>query len=512
MPDPTPRSLWKNWTSLAGFVLAGGALFAFLLLFVIDHLGKSESPYLGILTYLVVPAFLVGGLAVAVVGAIGYRRLLRRQPHGEIPHLSIDLARRRDRTLLLWFGAGTAGFLMLTSVGSYQAYHVAESNAFCGTVCHSVMKPEYTAYQHSPHANVKCVECHVGSGAGSFVKSKLNGSRQLLSLITGRYPRPIPAPVHGLRSASETCESCHTPRKVTGDLFREYRHFLSDDDNTPYTARLMLHVGGGAGTGSGIHWHMNPASKVEYFAKDEKRQEIPWVRVTDASGKSTVFRTEDFQGEPPAGKLRTMDCTDCHNRPGHDYQSPNDAVEHAMAAGLVDPTIPDAKGTLVELLTAPYASEADAAAKIPEGLRLAYANRPVPKPAAPAEAAQVEGPVADPPPPPPTLEAMQATVLGIYQANFFPGMKADWSAYPDDSGHKDAPGCFRCHDRKHVMVGESPRPMKANDCKTCHTIVGQGAGEDLATTNLEGVKFEHPAGPAGKGLCSDCHTGKKQEE
>ena len=40
----------------------------------------------------------------------------------------------------------------------------------------SVMEPEYTAYQFSPHARVGCVQCHIGSGASYFVKSKLSGS------------------------------------------------------------------------------------------------------------------------------------------------------------------------------------------------------------------------------------------------------------------------------------------------------------------------------------------------
>jgi hypothetical protein len=71
------------------------------------------------------------------------------------------------------------------------------------------MEPEYTAYQFSPHAKVGCVQCHIGSGADWFVRSKISGSYQLYAVAFKKYPTPIPTPIGNLRPAQETCEQCH---------------------------------------------------------------------------------------------------------------------------------------------------------------------------------------------------------------------------------------------------------------------------------------------------------------
>ena len=171
----------------------------------------------------------------------------------------------------------------MTAFGSYQTYHFTESVQFCGETCHSVMKPEFTAYHHSPHARVSCAECHIGSGASWYVKSKISGAYQVYATVFNKYERPIPTPVKNLRPAQETCERCHWPEAFTGNLDRSFVHYLSDKNNTPYTVRLSLRVGGGQpgeGFFGGIHWHMNVANRVEYYASDPQRQVIPWIRMT----------------------------------------------------------------------------------------------------------------------------------------------------------------------------------------------------------------------------------------
>ncbi|HZP58903.1 MAG TPA: hypothetical protein VFB27_01165, partial [Opitutaceae bacterium] len=163
VPNPPKRSIWRNWISLAGIIIAGGSFFAFALLFAIDQFGFGQkNPYVGILSYLVAPGFFFLGLALVLTGAWQQRRQLSRGPQAPPPRLAIDLSRVRDRWVLLWFGLGTLTFLLCTALGSYSTYEFTESVQFCGQVCHSVMKPEFTAYQRGNHARVACVECHIG--------------------------------------------------------------------------------------------------------------------------------------------------------------------------------------------------------------------------------------------------------------------------------------------------------------------------------------------------------------
>jgi hypothetical protein len=471
--------------------VASGSLFAFLLLFALDLMGQAaNNPYLGILTYIVAPGFLILGLALIVVGAWVQRRQQKAQPDRPLHHLAIDLSRPRDRRTLSWFVLGTMTFLLLTAIGSYQTYVYTESNQFCGEVCHAVMGPEFSVYHRSPHARVACVECHVGSGAANFVLAKVNGVHQLADVVTNRIPRPIATPVHNLRPARDTCEQCHWPEKYTGSIERVFNHYMPDDGNTAYSVRMLVHVGGGSsatGPVTGIHWHVSSGNKVEYFASDEQRQVIPWIRVTDPKGNVTVYRTGDFKGEPDPAQIRTMDCIDCHNRPSHRYLSPNEAVDEAMYAGDIDPKLPAIRRTAVELLTKDYPTQAAAAAALEAGLAQHYGSAP-------------------------GLGRAVAAVQTIYRDNIFPEMKVDWSKHPDNIGHLNAPGCFRCHDDKHAAVGDGHK-MLATDCATCHTILTQGSGIALNKLVPTGEAFVHPSGDiGGLGLiCSDCHNGKIQE-
>ncbi|HTB79540.1 MAG TPA: NapC/NirT family cytochrome c [Opitutaceae bacterium] len=489
-PNPPKRSIWHNWISLAGGVVAGGSFFAFILLFAIDQFGYSQkNPYVGILSYLIAPAFLFLGLALVLIGAWQQRRLLTRDPNASWPRLAIDFSRSRDRWILLWFALGTVAFLLCTALGSYSTYQFTESVQFCGQVCHSVMKPEFVAYQRGNHARVACVECHVGSGATSFVKSKLNGSHQVYSLIFNKYHRPIPTPVSNLRPAQDTCERCHWPEKFVGSIDRTYRHYLTDDKSTPFAVRLLLNVGGGdrsaRGPAGGIHWHMNVANKIEYYATDPQRQAIPWVRVTGRDGIATVYRTPDFKGEPDPQKIRVMDCIDCHNRPAHRFKSPDEAVDEALYLGHIDSGLPGIKRTAVDLLTQTYSTEAGALAALDAGLKQHYAGQP-------------------------GLDPSIAAVQDIYRDNFFPEMKSDWSKYPDNVGHLDSPGCFRCHDGNHKDA-ENPKRIVPNDCSTCHVILAQGRDAELAQLSTAGLTFKHPDPGSIEGfLCSDCHNGKLQ--
>ena len=472
---------FRNWISLGGSVVAIGSMFSFVLLFGMEMFAAHGNPYLGILTYVVSPAFFFLGAFLVFLGAWIQRRhipAVARHP------IAIDFTRKRDRTILVVFILGSIGFLLLSATGSYQTYHITESNQFCGMACHRPMKPEYTAYLSSPHARVGCVECHVGPGATWYVKSKINGVRQLYGVLTGNFHRPIKTPIKNLRPAQETCEQCHWPEKFTGNLDRSFVHFLADETNSPFTVRLLLKVGGGGaphGPAGGIHWHMNPANKIEYIATDDQRQIIPWVRLSTREGTVTEYRAKSFTDDPASHAIRTMDCMDCHNRPAHHYQPPNDAVDIALSLGKIDSKVPWVKSNLVSVLVASYPSETVALQGIDSVLRARYPD--------------LSG-----------VNALVAETQQIFRQNFFPEMKADWRAYPDNLGHKNWPGCFRCHDGAH-KTADGKKGIAASDCNACHLILAQGSGAELDKLNPRGHDFLHIDATYLDASCNQCHTG-----
>jgi hypothetical protein len=262
---------------------------------------------------------------------------------------------------------------------------------------------------------------------------------------------------------------------------------MADKTNTPYTVRLLMKVGGGDpahGPVGGIHWHMNVANKVEYIATDEKRQVIPWVRMTDPQGVVTEYRAASFKDDPSKHVIRRMDCMDCHNRPTHIYQSPNEAVDLAMSLGRIDPTLPEVKKEAVKALLLPAASREEGLQKIATALHARYAQDP-------------------------RLSKTIDEVQHIYQNNFFPEMKASWKIYPNNIGHKNWPGCFRCHDGDH-NTKDGKQGIKANDCNACHVILAQGTGKQLETLSAKGHSFQHPGGDIGEMKCNECHNGAIQ--
>ena len=482
-PAPARRtSVFRNWLSLSGLVIIIGSLFSFTFLFMLDAFAHYSNPYLGILTYLVAPGFFIIGLLLGAVGAFFRHRQIIKYV-GPFPPLKIDLSRSRDRRLFGFFLLGGVIFLLVSAIGSYQSYHYTESVQFCGQACHGVMKPEFVTYSHSPHARVACAECHIGKGATWYVRSKLSGSYQVYATAAKKYPTPIPTPVKNLRPAQETCEECHWPKKFVGNIERTYNYFLGDETNSTYTVRLLMKVGGADpshGPVGGIHWHMNVANKIEYLATDDARQKIPWVRMTDPQGVVTEYRLPRFTNAVNEASVRRMDCMDCHNRPAHRYETPNSAVNLAMALGKIDRSLPYIKTNALFALTRSYTNEVTAL----EGIATILANRY-------SGDSRVR----------PTIEAVQQ----IYKDNFFPEMKASWKAYPDNIGHKDWPGCFRCHDGNHKTF-DGKHAINASDCNTCHTILSQGSGKDLELLTPNGQKFKHP-GDEVDGACNDCHTG-----
>ncbi|MCE0497290.1 MAG: NapC/NirT family cytochrome c [Methylacidiphilales bacterium] len=479
---PLPPRLLYNWVSLLGAVLAVGSVFAFLLLFTVGLFVPRSNPYLGILLFIVAPGCFFAGLFLILAGVWAQRYKIVSE------RLQIDLTRARDQKILVGFALGALMFLLATVFGSYQTYQYTESVQFCGTSCHVPMTPEYTAYLRSPHARVACVECHVGAGIGWYVQSKINGLHQLFGVATDTFPRPIATPVKNLRPARETCERCHWPERLIGNIDRTFYHYLSDQTNTPFAVRLLLKVGGGGVNGppSGIHWHVSRGEKVEYIATDDQRQVIPWVRVTNvATGETTVYRDQNFHDDPAKYTIRTMDCMDCHTRPSHRFLSPNEAVDDAITAGQLDRSVPSVKANVVTALVAPYQTTDEAMQKIAASLRAAYPGLP-------------------------TVDGVVAVAQQIYRDNFFPEMKTDWRTHPDNIGHKIWPGCFRCHDGDH-KTDDGKKTIPADNCNICHIILAQGSGDQLKQLKADGYDFFHIDSTYLDFSCTTCHTGALQK-
>ena len=484
-------SLLMNWISLLGLLTAAFAFITSGTLLVLDILSPFGTPYVGILTYMVGPGILAGGLGLTIVGALVQRARQRRAGSTAQGLPVIDLNNQKHLAYLMMTVAGGLVFISLTAVGSYRAYHFTESVEFCGLTCHKVMEPEHTAFQNSPHANVECTTCHIGPGAGWFVKAKLSGLRQVYNVAFNKYQRPISTPVHNLRPARETCYMCHWPQKFFGSVLLQRTYYRGNESNTPWTVQMLVKVGGGDrehGRAQGIHWHMAIQNKTEYIATDEKRLVIPWVRTTDANGRVTVFNTKDskpaLKDEDIAkAEIRVMDCIDCHNRPSHQYRSPERTMNEALASGRIDSSLSSIKAKACQALTGTYTNQADALASIQKNLSEAYPGGG------------------------PRVEQAIETVQMIYSENFFPEMNVNWKQYPDHIGHMITPGCFRCHDNEHVS---DDGKVISKDCNSCHTIIAQGPGTELAGTTSAGMEFEHPEDIGDewkKSLCNDCHEG-----
>ncbi|HET9531451.1 MAG TPA: NapC/NirT family cytochrome c [Blastocatellia bacterium] len=493
---PGTPGLFRNYISLIGAALALVSLASIIFLFLIEMFGGHGNPYLGIITYLIVPAFLILGLVLIPVGMLIERRRRRKLDPSEIAaYPAIDLNDPRHRRRFAFFVTSTLILILMSGVGSYRAYEYSDSVAFCGELCHSVMKPEMIAYQASPHARVKCVDCHVGPGAGWYVRSKLSGAYQVYATLLEKYPKPIPTPVANLRPAQETCEQCHWPEKFFGAQLKIFNHYGYDEQNTLRQIRMLINTGGGSpttGMVEGIHWHMNIANEITYIASDNQRQVIPWVRMKSRDGQIEEFFAEGAEmsaEDIERATKRRMDCVDCHNRPTHIYVPPDRAVNESLVAGKLDPSLPFLKAQAVEALSQPYTSTDEALRSIASSIDSFYRdNHP--------EAYSSKGE---------SIKSAIAEVQRIFQTYFFPEMKVDWQTHPDNAGHYYSQGCFRCHDGKHVS--KSGKVIRA-DCNICHTVLDQSEGGTPIT--ITGGSFQHPIdmGDMTGMNCTDCHSGK----
>ncbi len=444
--------LSNNWLSFVGVLLVTTAFIFWIFLLPTSLRGEVENPYIGIPAFLILPGVWLLGLCLIPIGM--YLRFRRERHRGLYPLTfpQLDLQNVELRRLLSFIGLATVVNTIVATQLTYRAVTYMDTVGFCGQTCHTVMLPEFTAYQNSPHSRVECVKCHIGPGASWFVRSKLSGVRQVFAVMLNTYHRPIQVPVRTLRPARETCEACHWPQKFGGDRLRVFAKFAADENNTASKTVLLMRVGGGSGGNVGIHGvHLGNGAQIEYAHSDPLRQSIPWVRYTGA-GRSSVYVAPDTKPEALESlPRRIMDCMDCHNRPTHEFELPENAVDRALADGAIPATLPFAKKQAVEILKKAYASRAEAA-QIPAAVEQYYKdNYPGVYAGRSAEIAR----------------AAQA-LLGIFNRNVFPEMKLSWGTYPNNLGHVDFPGCFRCHDDQHASADGK---KITQDCNSCHGLL-----------------------------------------
>ena len=490
----------QNWISLIGATIALIALFMIIFLFVITGVLEQQGSYMGLIVYILLPAVMITGLLLIPIGMfLSARkiRLVKEEKGDQWP--KIDLNNVRHRNAFFIFSIGTTIFLFLSGIGSYEAFHYTESVQFCGEICHSVMKPEYVAYQHSPHARVACVDCHVGPGVSWYVRSKLSGLYQVYAVLTNIYPRPIPTPIKNLRPARETCEQCHWPEKFYTENLHFQRLYLSDEENSQWNITMRMKIGAtheALGLIEGIHWHINSNVRIEYIAGDEKNEVLPWVRHTNLkTGEVTLYEDKDNpldKDQIQDANINIMDCMDCHTRPSHSYEPPAFFVNEAITAGNMPANLPEIKSISMDICSEEIATQDSAMRYIRERILEFYqSNYP--------DLYESD------------MELIEKAIIGLqaaYNQNIFPEMNVRWSAYPNHIGHLEFNGCFRCHNGTHTSEDGK---VISKDCNLCHSIDAQGPPADMEYAQADvGLDFKHPVDIGEEwreSLCTDCHTG-----
>lgn len=474
-----PKSYY-NPISFYGSLLAGFSLTLILFLLLLSLLFIDTGGYMGLIVYMVLPVFLVIGLIMIPVGMIIKTKRERRNHKEDSKWNVINLNDRSTRNAMIIFVMGSFVFLFLTSMGSYHAFHFTESNRFCGTLCHEVMHPEYTAYQNSSHAHVKCVECHVGEGADWYAKSKLSGMYQVYSVLANKYTKPIETPLHNLRPAKETCEKCHWPNKFYSNRIVNNISYLTDEKNSEVKITLKMKTAAphsASGLNEGIHWHVNPNVKVEYISTHE-RDVIPWVRYINLETGDTIVYQDELnmhdQSVLDSLGMREMDCMDCHNRPSHKYRTPSDYIDDGLATGIIPKELPEIKMVAMSMFGQKF-STMDSSLNYfatyindyyKDGYPDIYNNQ---------------------------KELIDNAIKGIqdeFQLNAFPEMNVYHSSYAEHIGHQESAGCFRCHSGSH----KSPSGKAINnDCNMCHTILAQSVDTLMQVTTINNaLEFKHP--------------------
>jgi nitrate/TMAO reductase-like tetraheme cytochrome c subunit len=434
----------------------------------------------------------------------------RKSLRGRVVSFRFHLPRTRSGVFALLLVMGALGFAGIWT--GVTLVHWTETADFCGR-CHQ-MGPELAAYESGPHRDVTCGECHVGPGVEGWIKAKLNGTKQLIQVLTGLYPKPVPPPDHeNLPDTKDTCLNCHSLDRLMTTTLVTRTSFAEDEINTRAFVGLMIRPGGGNtfDVNRSVHWHV--LRDVEIRSADPSLDKIDYVSVTEADGTFEEFIAqdkvkvgEDVQPDLDAIKAaepaHRMDCIQCHNRVGHPIPNPRQGLDSALYADRIDPALPYIKREGMRILTNSYPDQATAFAeadKLGDFYQLQY----------PAVA---RGKSAE-------IDQATTQIKLLYTLTATPDMKESYASYPDFMGHMDFPGCFRCHDGGHFLVkdGAVTKEVIPYTCDTCHTFPQIGSavaslplGQPPATHDDNLWVFDHRSVATsvdpGTQTCGECHA------
>jgi nitrate/TMAO reductase-like tetraheme cytochrome c subunit len=465
--------LSRHWLSLAGVALLTTAAISWLFVLPLHIRGHVDNPYVGIVVFLILPIVFFTGLGLIPIGVYLSKRRIRR-----VMTEAVFDRKAAVRRLAWFFGVTTLANIVIGTQITYRAVEHMETPQFCGASCHT-MNPEFAAYHNSPHSRVECVECHVAPGAAGWISSKTEGIRQLVQTVLETYPRPIPSALASNRlvPARETCENCHWPQKFGGVSLRVMPKYAEDEANTRTQTVLLMMVGGSKI--SGIHGaHLGPGVHIRFAAADVARQTIPWVEYRDTTtGTVRAFASSDAAPDSAKGlPTYEMQCVDCHNRPTHTFDLPDRAMDKSLAVGEIAVTLPYIKKNGVEVLKTNYNTSKEATEKLPAAVISFYQQN---YPELYAKRFQ-------------DINQAAQAVLAIYNRNVFPNLKVTWGTYPNNLGHTDFPGCFRCHDGSHTTQDGK---TITQDCNVCHEPL---ATEEVSPEILKTIGIEERISKAQK--------------
>jgi len=485
---------------LSGAALAVASASGIVYVLAIDMRGAHFSSQGGLAAFVGLPGLLLGGLGL-VAPAWWLRR--SRDRRDALP----PMLRRGGRPAMALFSVVGLTVLVILGAASFRAIEFMESSTFCAT-CHGVMGPQVEAHAVSPHAEVSCTKCHIGAeagpvgpGAGEYIKSKIGGMRQTVSVVLGDYDRPIRAPDGKIPGTRDTCEACHAPDKDYGVSVRVYRSRLPDETNTSHQRVLAFRVGGnGESDVPAIHWHAS--AEVWYEPADDTRQTIGWVGVESDEGWRE-WRNPDVRPSSPVSR-RLMTCTDCHNRVGHEIPFPGALIDKAIDEGRLDPSLPYVKREALALLgadgsaaDADVQSERERAPGWFDQLRDFYERE------YPAIAAERTA----------TIDAAIRELKAISAQTLYPDLRTNWQTYANNLGHSlpdgldlstgnATTGCFRCHGT--LVQNDTGERMEGTSggegCMACHGVAAGTGGADV-TRDPEGVQG-----------CALCHVSVSEDD